>query len=285
MSEVVLVHVADLHFGRDADLTQVAAIEKFVSELRPDVVCVTGDLTQRARHGELQRGLAFVQSLGRHAAVHVIPGNHDVQWWRAILPFGQAAIQYRKWREYFGDDLVPVLSTPRVVVAGLLTSFGISWKSLTFNLRDLTVKGHLSKKEVMRVMTALAGAPPEAVRVVALHHNVLRGALSRRMGLSRWRTAQERLLTIGADVILCAHDHQEGAGQIDGVLPVSTTGTHTTRTRGKRPSAFNVIRVDKQAVHILHYRWDAASGGFLPSTESVYARHRRPADDPVPTGA
>ena len=285
MSDVILVHVADLHFGRDVDLVQVAAIEKFVSELRPDVVCITGDLTQRARHGELQRGLAFTQALGRHAKVHVIPGNHDVQWWRAVFPFGRGAIRYRKWREYFGDDLVPVLSTPRVVVAGLLTSFGIAWKSLTFNLRDLTVKGHLPKKEVLRVKTALAGAPPEAVRVVALHHNVLPGEMSKRMGLARWRTAQRRLLTLGADVILCAHDHQEGAGQIDGVLPVSTTGTHTTRTRGKRPSAFNVIHVDKQAVHIVHYRWDAASGEFVPSTESVYARHRRPADDPVPTGA
>jgi len=285
VSDVILVHVADLHFGRDADLVQVAAIEQFVSELRPDAVCITGDLTQRARHGELQRGLAFVESLRRHTAVNVIPGNHDVQWWRAVLPFGRAPVRYRKWREYFGDDLVPVLSTPRVVVAGLLTSFGLAWKSLTFNLRDLTVKGHLPKKEILRVKNVFAGAPPVAVRVAALHHNVLRGEISKRMGLARWRTAQKRLLALGADVVLCAHDHQEAAGQIDGVLPVSTTGTHTTRTRGKRPSAFNVIHVDKQAVHIVHYRWDAAAGSFQPSTESVYARHRRPADDPVPTGA
>ena len=282
MSDVILVHLADLHFGRDVDLDQIAAIEQFVSELRPDVVCITGDLTQRARHGELQRGLAFAQALGKHAAVHVIPGNHDVQWWRAILPFGRAPVRYRKWRQYFGDDLVPVLSTPRVVVAGLLTSFGFSWKSLTFNPRDITVKGHLPKKEVTRVKNVFAGAPPVAVRVAALHHNVLRGEISQRMGLSRWRTAQRRLLTLDADVILCAHDHQEGAGQIDGVLPVSTTGTHTTRTRGKRPSAFNVIHVDKQAVHIVHYRWDAAARQFQPSTESAFGRHRRPSDDPVP---
>ena len=189
MSDVILLHVADLHFGRDADLTQVTAIEKFVSELRPDVVCVTGDLTQRARHGEFQRALAFVQSMGKHAPVHVIPGNHDVQWWRAILPFSKAKVRWSKFSRYFGGDVVPVLATPRVVVAGLLTSFGIAWKSLTFNLRDLTVKGHLPKKEVLRVKTAFAGAPPEAVRVVALHHNVLRGEISRRMGLSRWRTA------------------------------------------------------------------------------------------------
>ena len=282
MSDVILVHLADLHFGRDADLRQVAAIEQFVSELRPDAVCITGDLTQRARHGELQRGLAFAQALGKHAPVHVIPGNHDVQWWRSILPFGKARVRWQKFTRYFGDDLAPVLSTPRVVVAGLLTSYGLAWKSLTFNLRDLTVKGHLPRKEVARVKNVFAGAPAVAVRVVALHHNVLPGDISQRMGLARWRTAQKRLLALGADVVLCAHDHQEGAGQIDGVLAVSTTGTHTSRTRGQRPSAFNVIHVDRQAVHIVHYRWDAAAGVFQPSTESVFARHRRPADDPVP---
>ena len=284
MSDVILVHLADLHFGRDADLIQVAAVEKFVSELRPDAVCITGDLTQRARHGELQRGLAFAETLGKHAPVHVIPGNHDVQWWRAMLPFGRAPVRWRKWRQYFGDDLVPTLSTPRVVVAGLLTSFGLSWKSLTFNLRDLTVKGHLPKKEVTRVKSVFAGASPLAVRVAALHHNVLPGEISKRMGLARWRIAQKRLLALGADVILCAHDHQEGAGQIAGILPVSTSSTHTARTRGHRPSAFNVIHVDRQAVHIVHYRWDPATGLFHPSTESVYARHRRPSDDPVPVG-
>ena len=54
MSDVILVHLGDLHFGHDVDLAQVAAIEKFVSELRPDAVCLTGDVTTRARHGELQ---------------------------------------------------------------------------------------------------------------------------------------------------------------------------------------------------------------------------------------
>jgi 3',5'-cyclic AMP phosphodiesterase CpdA len=282
VSDVILVHLGDLHFGHDVDLAQVAAIEKFVSELRPDAVCLTGDVTTRARHGELQRGLAFVQALAKFSPVHVIPGNHDVQWWRAILPFGKARTRWQKFMQYFGEDLAPVLSTPRVVVAGLLTSYGIAWKSLTFNLRDLAVKGHLPKKEVLRVKNVFTGAPETAVRVVALHHNVLRGEISKRMGLARWRTAQKRLLTIGADVVLCAHDHQEGAGQIDGLLPVSTTGTHTGRTRGGRPATFNVIHVDKQAVHIVHYRWDKGAGEFHPSTESVFARQRRPGDGPVP---
>ena len=282
MKEVTIVHLGDLHFGRDADLKQVAALEDLVARVRPDVVCITGDLTQRARVGELQRAVAFVQSLERHAPVHVIPGNHDVQWWKAILPFRKALTRWSKYREVVGEELAPVLATPRFVVAGLLTSYGLAWKSLTFNPRDMTVKGHLPKKEVTRVKTVFAGAPPEAVRIATLHHNVLRGEISRRMGLSRWRTAQQRLLGLGADVILCAHDHQEGAGQIDGTLLVSIIGIHTRRTRGKRPSAFNVVTIDAQAVHIQHHRWDAEAWRFQPSTTSAYARHRHHADDPVP---
>ena len=282
MKEVTIVHIGDLHFGRDADLKQVAALEDLVARVRPDVVCVTGDLTQRARIGELQRGVAFIQNLERHAPVHVIPGNHDVQWWKAILPFTKAPGRWSKYRTIVGEELAPVLATPRFVVAELLTSYGLAWKSLTFNPRDMTVKGHLPKKEVTRVKTLFGGAPNEAVRIATLHHNVLRGEISKRMGLSRWRTSQKRLLDLGADVILCAHDHQEGAGQIDGTLPVSTTGTHTRRTRGKRPSAFNVITVDAQAVHIQHHRWDAEAWRFQPSTTSAYARHRHHADDPVP---
>ncbi|HEU4568965.1 MAG TPA: metallophosphoesterase [Gemmatimonadales bacterium] len=285
MSDVTLVHLADLHFGRDADLAQVAAIEGVVAELRPDAVAVTGDLTQRARHGEFQRALAFVQALGRVAPVHVLPGNHDVQWWRAILPLGRARVRWEKYRRYFGDDLAPTLATPRVVIAGMLSSYGITWGSLSWNLRDTTVKGHLPKREVTRAAAAFQGAPAAVVRVAALHHNVLRGEISRRMGLVRWRTAQRRLKALAPDVVLCAHDHQEAAGQIDSVVPVSTTSTHTSRTRGKRPSAFNVIRVDHQAVHIQHWCWDAPAGRFRPSTTSAFARHRLPGDDPVPPRA
>ena len=90
---------------------------------------------------------------------------------------------------------------------------------------------------------------------MVFHHNVLAGGLSRRMGLARWRSAHKRLLATGADVILSGHDHQEGAGQIQGALAVSTSGTHSSRVRGGRPSVFNLVKIDPQAVHIQHFRW------------------------------
>jgi hypothetical protein len=108
--------------------------------------------------------------------------------------------------------------------------------------------------------------------VLVFHHNVLPGAMSRRMGLARWRSAHRRLLATGADVVLCGHDHQEGAGQIDGALAVSTSGTHSSRSRGGRPSVFNLVRIDGGAVHIQHFRWEPESRRFLQSDTYSFAR-------------
>jgi 3',5'-cyclic AMP phosphodiesterase CpdA len=78
---VVIVHLSDLHFGRPADLDLVEALEEFLPGLAPDAIGISGDLTQRARHGEFQRARALVRSLLSVAPVLVIPGNHDVEWW------------------------------------------------------------------------------------------------------------------------------------------------------------------------------------------------------------
>lgn len=284
VTDLTIVQLSDLHFGRDADLDQVQALETLIPTLGADAVVLAGDLTQRARHGEFQRALAFVQHLQRSTPTLVIPGNHDVQWWRSILPLGRGRVRWQKYRRYFDEALAPVLDVPGAVISGALSSYGIAFGSLTWNLRDLAVKGHLPRRETKRLKKLFADAPPEAVRVAVLHHNVLRGAISRRMGLSHWRSAQKRLLATGADLILCGHDHQEGAGQIDGVLPVSTSSTHTSRTRGGRPSAFNLVHVDEQAVHIQHWRWESGRREFVPSDVNVFARRRR-ATDPVPVSA
>ena len=67
MSKITLLQCSDLHFGRDADLAQIAGLEGLAADLAPSAVAVAGDLTQRARHGEFQRALEFVQALRRLA--------------------------------------------------------------------------------------------------------------------------------------------------------------------------------------------------------------------------
>ena len=204
----------------------------------------------------------------------MVPGNHDVEWWASPFGLRGTDVKYAKYRLYFGEDLSPRLDIDGAVIAGALTSYGVAAGSLTWNLNDLAVKGHLPAEEVERVTRYFDTAPRGVVRVVVLHHNVLRGQISRRMGLARWRDAQLRLKACGADVILCGHDHQEGSGQIDGTVVVSTASTFTARTRGRRPAAFNIVTVDAEAISVQHMRWERDLQRFKRSDLARYGRVR-----------
>ena len=271
---VQLLHLADVHFGGLADIRQIEALERMIPDLRPDATIISGDVGQRARHGEFQRARAFVRTAEATAPVLIMPGNHDVQWWRRpFLPFGQEAM-YRKYQQYLGAELTPTLTLPGAVIASALTSYGLSWASVT-HINDFTVKGHLPKREIDRVRRLFVGAPPDAARVLVVHHNVLRGAISQRMGLARWRTAQRRIVESGADVVLCGHDHEEGADVLEGRVVVSTTGTLSVRTRGGRPSCFNFVTIEPSAVQVTFFRWEAEGGRFRPSDTFAFARARQ----------
>src|SRR2546423_1936908 len=256
-------------------------------DLRPDAVVITGGLPQRARHGEFQRARALVPAAARTAPVLVIPGNHDVAWWtRPLIPFAKQPL-YAKYARYFGADLAPTLTLPGAIIASALTAHGVAWGSLTLRLRDLAVKGHLPKREVARVKQVFAAAAPEQARILVLHHNVLRGEISRRMGLARWRQAQRRIVESGAEVVLCGHDHQEGAELLQGRVVIATAGTLSTRTRGGRPSSFNFVTIEPSAVQVTIFRWEAERGKFRASDTPAFARPGRaaaPSKDSLPAG-
>jgi hypothetical protein len=138
----------------------------------------------------------------------------------------------------------------------------------------MAVKGHLPASEVARVRAVFAAAPERAIRLATLHHNVLPGVISHRWGLARPFAAQQALLSLDADLVLCGHDHTEGAGQIDGRLVVSTAGTHSSRTRGGRVSAFNLIRIDAQRIQVDHYVYATGDATFRRGDSSQFVRHR-----------
>ena len=266
-----IVHLADPHFGGGAVVEQVEALEALVPDLEPDLIVLSGDLTQRARHGEFQRARSWIRELERTAPVYVLPGNHDVQWWwRPFVPFARAVI-WEKYRRYISSELTPTLELPGAIVAGVLTSYGVAWGSLTPRLRDIAVKGHLPKREVERAARIFGRARPAQLRVLVMHHNLLRGELSGRMGLARWRQAQRRITEIGPDLVLCGHDHQESA-ELLGSVVVAATGTLTNRSRGGRPSTFNRIVVDEEATQVECYRWEAARKVFKRSDRHQFAR-------------
>jgi len=267
-----IVHLSDTHFGGEADLALIEGVVELVPDLEPCITVISGDLTVRARHGEFQAAKALVRELEYTAPVFLVPGNHDVQWWlRPLIPFDRTAI-YRKYSQYFGPNLTPLASLPAVLVAAANTVHGVAWGSLTFNLRDLAVKGHLPAKEIRRVKDLFHRADLAQLRVLVLHHNVLRGELSGRMGLARWKRAERQIVSSGAELVLCGHDHQECAEQLDGGVVVSCTGPLSRRSRGERPSVFHRISWDDESIQIEQYRWSGDRRLFKRADVHVFTR-------------
>lgn len=279
-------HVSDLHFGRPAVPAQVDALERLVERERFDVVAVSGDLTQRARAGEFQRAAVFLRDAARVSRVIVVPGNHDVLWWKAPLGIGDDAGVYANYRAYISPDLEPVLrvppreggpggGAPGAVFVGLNTSQGVLPQTLTWNVRDISIIGHLRRLQVERAGAEFAAAPAGDYRVIVMHHNPVMGELSQRHGLKHTRRVLGAFAEIGTDLVLCGHDHQEAVHAVEATKKgtiVSTAGTVSNRSRGGRPSSANVLALSPDGIEITTLVWSAAEREFVPGPRRSFAR-------------
>lgn len=273
-----IFHVSDLHFGRPAVPAQVAALEAHVERERYDVVAISGDLTQRARSGEFQRAAAFVRDAGRVSQTIVIPGNHDVAWWKAPFGIGRDDALYATYRAYIGPDLEPVLrvdGTPGATFVGINTSQGVIAQTLTWNVRDLSIIGHVRRAQIDRAAAEFARTPATDLRVIVMHHNPVKGELSQRHGLKHTPRVLGAMAEIGVDLILCGHDHQEAVhaiGETRKGTIVSTAGTVSSRSRGGRPSSANAITVTPDAIAVTTLVWSAEARDFVPGPHRTFAR-------------
>lgn len=226
----VLLHISDTHFGTE----QAAVVEALVAlaaQQRPDVVVLSGDITQRARRAQFRAAQDFIARLG--VPVLAVPGNHDVAlfdlWTRLIRP-------YALYATVFGADLEPLHASQDLLVLGVNTTR--MWRHKN---------GEVSPAQIERVATRLSQAHPEQLRVVVVHHpaalprgedasNLLRG---HHAALRAWSAA-------GADLVLCGHIHLPGTLAPQGLarrLWVLLAGTAVSwRTLPGVPNSVNILR-------------------------------------------
>lgn len=270
-----IFHVSDLHFGRPAVPEQIEAIEEFIQRRRPDVIAISGDLTQRARSGEFQRARAFIRDAQRVGRTIVVPGNHDVRWWRAPLGIGSNAGVLEDFRTYIDAEPEPVVRVPGITLVGINSAQGVTTRTLTWNVRDISIIGDVRKAQVERAREEFVRSPSSDARVIVMHHNPMRGELSRRHGLKNTKQVLGAFAEIGVDVVLCGHDHQEAIHYVEHTKKgtvIATAGTVSNRSRGGRPSSVNLILISPQQIEVATLVWSAQERSFAPSPSRCFAR-------------
>jgi 3',5'-cyclic AMP phosphodiesterase CpdA len=256
-----IVHLSDLHFGR-VDPALLDPLVAAVTAARPDVVAVSGDLTQRARNSQFIAARQFLDRLP--APRIVVPGNHDIPLYDVVRRF---AAPLRRFRRHITADRAPSFRDEEVAIVGINTA-----RSLTFK------NGRINAEQVADVARCFSGLDPAIVRIVVTHHPFDLPLHRKESDLvGRATMAMRAFADARVDLFLSGHLHRTHASstatryRIEGhsALVVQAGTASSTRGRGEANS-FNVIRVGRPEITIEVHGWDAATGAFALANASVY---------------
>ena len=258
-----LVHLSDVHFGR-VDARLVAPLVSTVRAIAPDLVAVSGDLTQRARRGQFRQARAFLDQLP--FPMLVVPGNHDVPLFNVAARFLDP---YGGYRRYIAKDLEPSYEDAEVIVVGMNSARSVPFHG----------GGRLNAAQVARAAARLRAAPPNAVRIVVTHHPFdLPAGHGDEHLIGRSDMAMQQLAAAGADLFLAGHLHVSHVGHTaeryrtggHSALVVQA-GTLSTRGRGEL-NTMNVLHVQRPDIRIERLTWNDAAQRFEPSWNGSF-RH------------
>ncbi len=258
-----------MHFG-PPHLEQVSdGVHQLVRRQVPDLVVVSGDLTQRARPEQFEQARAFVDRFA--VPTLVVPGNHDVPmyrfWERLFTPFGA-------YSKHFSPELEPTWEDDELVVIGVNTAF--NW-----TVKDGRVTG-AGLRRLSRLLDGAATGKSGRMKIVVAHHPMVPAPrFDTQRVLGNAHVVVELLAGSGVELVLSGHLHQAWISTTEAYYPsgrrpvlLAHSGT-TTSSRGRgsehKRNTCNWIRLDDEDVEISHLAWHPGAGRF-----QVRSRHRYP---------
>lgn len=240
-----LVHISDLHFGR-VNPAILPPLLGFIENLRPNLVAISGDLTQRARSAEFAAARVFLDSIP--FAKIVVPGNHDVPLFDVFSRFIRGLDGYRR---FISSDLAPFFADPEIAVAGINTARAFTFKG-----------GRINAGQLAELRARFQALPDDRTKVVVTHHpfELPVGAEGGRV-VGRARLAMKTLAECRVDLLLAGHFHIAHTGSFTrfrlpgySALVVSSGTSTSTRGRGQ-PNSLNVIRTDREQIGVERWVW------------------------------
>jgi 3',5'-cyclic AMP phosphodiesterase CpdA len=258
-----LVHLSDLHFGR-VDKALLDPLVARVEGLSPDLVVISGDLTQRARTSQFEEAAAFLARLP--CPQLVVPGNHDVPLYNVLARF---LWPLRNYRRYIQPDLSPCYIDAEIAVLGVNTARSMVFKN-----------GRISQEQVAKIKRVFAPLHDDVMKVVVTHHPFDAGPDGGKHDLvGRAGMAMRAFAECGVDLLLSGHfhvSHSDDSGDRYALagyeaLVVSAGTATSTRARGESNS-FNVLRLSSGRVEVERQAWHPETASYEAVERDVFER-------------
>ncbi|MDB5686155.1 MAG: phosphohydrolase [Rhizorhabdus sp.] len=263
-----IAHLSDIHFGAN-DPRIVLATEAWLQQRRPDLIIISGDLTQRARIEQFRAASAYVNRLRAAGfALLVVPGNHDIPLYDVMMRF---AAPLHRYKRYISNDLCPWFENDQIAVLGINTA-----RSLTFK------DGRINKEQIAIIEQRFGAVPRHKTRILVTHHPLFAmpigggGELSEAVG--RHENAVRAVCRAGVHIALAGHFHRTYAeaarkmvANAGGALVIQAGTATSTRLRNSELQSFNWIETnDSSAIELQVIAWDGV--GFRAASRVCYTQ-------------
>jgi 3',5'-cyclic AMP phosphodiesterase CpdA len=239
--------ISDLHFGRHNHPVAEGLLAS-VSEHNPDLVVISGDFTQRARHGEFVEARRFLDRIRQPKLV--VPGNHDMPLYNLFDRFFSPFAKYDQHVAPVGHK-AGLFRDEEIAVLGLNTARRLTGKN-----------GRISLEQIAQIARVFGELPAEVFKAIVTHHPL--GIPSGEPSLELAGRSQLALATIidaGVHMLLSGHHHRAVSGGITeiaggGSILIVHAGTAISmRVRGVEGNTYNLIRIADQRVSISVFEW------------------------------
>ena len=221
-----IAHISDLHVTSHYFMEDLAErLRASISQASPDLMIISGDLTDWGHPFEFEAAKEFVDSLGVEKMV-IVPGNHDAR-----------NLGYEIFEEIFGSRN-PYYEDDEVVVLGL--------DSAEPDIDD----GHIGRESypIIRERMSKKGK----VRIVTMHHH-----LAPIPGTGRERhipvDAGDVLGTCanaGVDLILSGHKHLPWIWSLDDMYLITAGTACTRKLKGRSFASYNILDIHGEGLKV-----------------------------------
>lgn len=226
-----LIQLSDLHIGgayfRQETLDTI--INEVNNRLKPDVILITGDVTDEGLSSQLKRASLEIKKFTDVCPnVIILPGNHDYRHTGYLLFnkfFPTSHSSYVSNIYSFDETLIITLATARPD-------------------RDEGEVGHRQKLWLERILSEKKYS--NHTKIIAMHHHLI--------GVPD--TGTDKIVIVDAgdilrtclkykiDLVLCGHKHRPWLWNLETLNIVYAGTASSTRFRGFTKNTYNIVEID-----------------------------------------
>jgi len=248
---MLLVQISDVHFGPMFRKETFELAVKEINEMSPEVVLVTGDLTENGLISEFQTASEGLKRLKAEKIIYV-SGNHDYR-----------STGYLLFKEFFPFSQVTEIENAVIVVL-----------SSARPDRDDGEVGHRQNLWLENVLEK----HKDRLKIVTIHHHVIPVP----------DTGADQITVIDAgdvlrsltkskvNLVLCGHRHRPWKWNIEDMLVVHAGSVSCEKLRGFFCNSYNVVEIKNKKINA---KLKMVGGGYVDFKEIVKRREILQASD------